>query len=75
MDESVVHHRRAVELEPDNYLHLNDLGYSLLQAGQYAEAEHVLQRAVELAPPDYELARGNLERLRTLKSGNRRRQG
>lgn len=65
-EEAVAHHRRAVELEPDNYLHLNDLGYSLLEAGQYDEAEKVLQRAVRLAPPEYDLARGNLERLRTL---------
>jgi len=64
MEESVTHHRRAVELEPNNYLHLNDLGYCLLKAGQYDEAEEVLLRAVQLAPPDYDLAKGNLEHLR-----------
>jgi len=68
MEESVAHHRRAVELEPNNYLHLNDLGYSLLVAGQYDEAESVLQRAVKLAPPDYDLAEGNLEHLRKVRS-------
>jgi tetratricopeptide (TPR) repeat protein len=34
-DESVAHHRRAVELEPDNYMHLNDLGYALMMSGCY----------------------------------------
>ena len=67
-DESVMHHRRAVELEPHSYLHLNDLGYSLMDAGQYDEAEGVLQRAAQLAPPDYDLARGNLEYLRKVRS-------
>jgi Flp pilus assembly protein TadD len=70
LEESVTHHRRAVELEPDNYLHLNDLGYSLLRAGQYDEAEEVLRRAVEIAPSDYELAKGNVEHLRKVRSGH-----
>jgi Flp pilus assembly protein TadD len=70
MDVSVAHHRRAVELEPENYLHLNDLGYSLLEAGQYDEAEEVLQRAVQLAPPDYDRAKGNLEHLRKVRNNH-----
>lgn len=68
MVESVAHHRRAVWLEPINYLHLNDLGYSLLQVGEYDEAEKVLQRAVELAPPEYDLAKRNLEHLQQVRS-------
>ena len=68
VEESVAHHRRAVELDPDNYLHLNDLGYSLFQAGQYDEAEQVLKRAVKLAPPEYDLAKGNLDHLRKVRS-------
>jgi hypothetical protein len=55
-------------LEPNNYLHLNDLGYSLLEASEYDEEEEVLQRAVEIAPPDYDLAKGNLEHLRKVRS-------
>jgi tetratricopeptide (TPR) repeat protein len=66
--EGLVHHRRAVELDPDNYRHLNDLGYSLLELGRYDEAAEVLQRAVRLAPPDYGRARGNLEYLKELRS-------
>ena len=62
------HHRRADQLEPNSYLHLNDLGYSLLEAGHYDEAEKVLQRAVQLAPPDYDLAQGDLEHLRKVRS-------
>ena len=68
IDESVAHHRRAVELEPHSHLHLNDLGYSLMESGQYDEAEEVLQRAVQLVPPDYDLARGNLDHLRKVRS-------
>ena len=68
MEESVAHHRRADDFEPNSYLHLNDLGYSLLEAGQYDEAEKVLQRAIQLAPPDYDLAQGNLEHLRKMRS-------
>jgi tetratricopeptide (TPR) repeat protein len=61
--ESIRKERRAVELEPDNYLYLNDLGYSLLTAGLLEEAETVLKRSISLAPPEYELARENLELL------------
>ena len=68
MEESVAHHRRAVELDPNNHMHLNDLGYSLLEAGHYDEAEGVLQRAVQLAPPEYDLAKGNLEHLQEVRS-------
>ncbi len=63
VEKSVAHHRRAVELDPNSYIHLSDLGYNLLEAGHYDEAEGILQRAVQLAPPEYELAKGNLEHL------------
>lgn len=66
MAEAIEHARLADELEPDNYLHLSDLGYCLTEAGHYEEAEGVLQRAVARAPPEYELASGNLEHLQTL---------
>ena len=62
--------RRADELEPDNHLHLNDLGWTLYQAGHLEQAQEALQRSLELAPPDYDLARGNLEEVRkTLRNG------
>ncbi|MBW2266614.1 MAG: hypothetical protein JRF28_10740 [Deltaproteobacteria bacterium] len=57
-------HRLADALEPNNYKHLNDLGYSLLEAGKLDEAEEVLQRSISLAPPEYEFSRNNLIELR-----------
>ena len=56
--------RRAVELDLDNHLWLNDLGWSLMEIGNLAQAEEVLERAVSLAPPDYELAKNNLVEVR-----------
>jgi tetratricopeptide (TPR) repeat protein len=46
-----------------DFLHLNDLGFSLLEAGKLDEAEEVLKRAVSLAPADYEFPRNNLNYL------------
>ena len=65
---SVKKHRRADALEPNNYKHLNDLGYSLLEAGKLDEAEEILQKSVSLAPPDYEFSRNNLSELRKKRS-------
>lgn len=62
--EAIAAHRRAVEIEPRNHLWLNDLGFSLMEAGRYEEALPVLEQAAALAPPDYELARNNLVNLR-----------
>ncbi|MDQ7783012.1 MAG: tetratricopeptide repeat protein [Desulfomonilaceae bacterium] len=62
-DEMVRKARRAAQLEPDNYIRLNDLGFALLEAGLLDESEMWLRKAVKLAPPEYELARGNLEAL------------
>ncbi len=55
--------RRAVELEPNNYHYLNDLGFSLLEAGHFEEAEVVIKKSICLAPPEYEIARNNLALL------------
>jgi tetratricopeptide (TPR) repeat protein len=59
--------RKAVDLEPDNHLHLNDLGFTLLVAGDLDEAETYLRRSAELAPAGYEHAKNNLEFLFTKK--------
>ena len=67
MDEAVEKHRRAVELNPGNYLHLNDLGYTLLEAGLLDEGEKVLTDACLLAPPDYLFAKNNLQLLQERK--------
>ena len=63
-EEAVAKARRADELEPLSHLHLNDLGWALYEAGHLEEAEQTLQRSVDLAPDDYELARNNLEIVR-----------
>jgi Flp pilus assembly protein TadD len=63
-EDSVEKHRRADALEPNNYKHLNDLGYSLLETGQLDEAEEILERSISLAPPDYEFPRNNLNELK-----------
>jgi Flp pilus assembly protein TadD len=42
---------------------LNDLGYSLLEAGKFDEAEEVLQRSISLAPAEYQFPHNNLSEL------------
>ncbi len=73
--EAVDAHRRAVDLEPRSHLWLNDLGFSLMETRQYAEALPVLEQAAVLAPPDYVLAKNNLARLRSMlaRAGRSRR--
>lgn len=70
-EEAVAWARRADELAPGNHLHLNDLGWALYQAGYLEEAEATLEKAVSLAPPEYELARNNLEEVRVALHGKR----
>jgi tetratricopeptide (TPR) repeat protein len=67
MNESVTIHRRALALDPNNYHLLNDLGWALTESGQFAEAEVLLEKAVNVAPPDDDLARNNLEDARRRK--------
>ncbi len=70
-EKSVERHRVADALEPGNYKHLNDLGYSLLEAGKLDEAEEVLRRSISLAPSDYEFPQNNLSELRERRRGIR----
>ncbi|HBE39888.1 MAG TPA: hypothetical protein DDW27_01535 [Bacteroidales bacterium] len=49
----------ALKLEPENQELVNDLGWSLYEAGRLAEAKQMLAKAVEMAPSD-KLARENL---------------
>jgi Flp pilus assembly protein TadD len=51
--------RKALELEPENQNLINDLGWTLFEAGRLEEAEEVLLKAVAVDPSD-ELARENL---------------
>ena len=67
-EEAVAYARRAVNLDPENFRLLNDLGYSLIESRQYEEAEKTLRRAIALAPADYTLPAGNLEYLMRLRT-------
>ena len=62
-EKSVEKHREVNAMEPDNYKHLNDLGYALLEAGKLDEAEEILHRSISLAPSDYEFPHNNLSEL------------
>jgi tetratricopeptide (TPR) repeat protein len=66
-EEAIAASRRALQLEPENQEFLNDLGWSLCQAGRLEEGLGFLGRAVA-AKPDDRLAAENLrywERRRT----------
>jgi len=65
--ESVEKHRAAVALDPQNSRYLNDLGYTLMLAGELEEAEEVLLRSLAFAPPGYEFPSNNLDDLRERK--------
>jgi Flp pilus assembly protein TadD len=58
-DEAVSASERALALEPDSQKLVNDLGWSLFEAGRLEEAETMLKRAVSMDRSD-ELARENL---------------
>ena len=58
-EEAVAASRTACEIEPGNQTFVNDLGWSLYQAGQLEEARQLLERAVAMNPSD-ELAAENL---------------
>lgn len=69
-DEAVAASERALQLEPGSQKMVNDLGWSLFEAGRPAEAETVLERAVSMDPTD-ELARENLRVCRARISAGR----
>jgi uncharacterized protein HemY len=56
--------RKALVRWPDDPTLLNDLGWSLVLCKEWDEAEKVLERAAQLAAPDYEFPRNNLKELR-----------
>ena len=58
-EEAAAASRTACEIDPDNQNLVDDLGWSLYQAGQLEEARQVLERAVAMNPSD-ELAAENL---------------
>lgn len=74
-EEAIAHVRCAVELEPDNHVYRTDLGWSLVEAKHYEEAQTILEQAVAMSPPGYTLARGNLEELHRRMKGNLDKEG
>ena len=71
-DEAVAASERALQLEPASQKFVNDLGWTLFEAGRIAEAERMLERATSMDPSD-ELARENLRICRTKISRRRRK--
>ena len=58
-DEAISASEAALELDPENQKYVNDLGWSMFEAGRLVQAKQMLTRAVEMNPTD-ELARENL---------------
>ena len=58
-EEAIEASKHALEIDPDNQEFVNDLGWSLFEAGRLQKAKKVLAQAVSLDPSD-KLARENL---------------
>ncbi len=67
LEKAIEKARLAVGLDPDNYYYLTDLGWGLMQTGEFEEAESILKKAVKLSPPEYPVARRYLKQLRRQK--------
>ena len=67
-DEAIEHWKRAVELDPEEFDTLFNLGTLLLRQGSVAEARPYLERFVATAPPA--LYARDIERLRAVLSGS-----
>jgi TolB-like protein/class 3 adenylate cyclase len=52
-DDAIKNVDRAVELDPRNFLVLEEAGFTHTGVGHYAEANRLLERAIELSPTDY----------------------
>ncbi len=63
MPEAVEAARKAVACAPRDSHHVSHLGWTLAEAGQYAEARVYLHKAVKRAPPGYTTHQNNLAEL------------
>ena len=63
IEEALAASRRAVELDPENVAYVSDLGWTLVLAERYQQAEATLQRAARMDPSD-ERAVANLKYCR-----------
>lgn len=75
LDEAVSTARKALSLKENDPRVLNDLGWTLVLAGFHDEARSVLERAVALAPADYDRPRNNLRELDSRMRNPRRARG
>jgi len=72
VDEGIGAFRRAVGLNPDNGVAKLNLAFAHLRAGQFKDAEHVLEEVLE-QDPSQSVASAKLEELRTGKVADTRR--
>ena len=72
-EDALARAQRADELDPDNYLHLNDLGWTFHEAGYPDRAEEALKKSIAFVPEDYEFARNNLKIVRDALRKRRKR--
>ena len=68
-EEAIKASQHAIDLEPENQEFVNDLGWTLILAGELHEAKRTLERAVAMDPED-ELARENLRYCETIIRGD-----
>jgi tetratricopeptide (TPR) repeat protein len=73
VDEGIAAFRKAVALNPDHSVAKLNLAFAHLRAGQFKDAEHVLE-AVLAQDPGQSVASTKLEELRTGRSAESRRQ-
>src|ERR1700730_1847376 len=52
-DDALKSYERAIELDPRNFVVVEEAGFTYGGIGRVAEAEKLLKRAVELSPKDY----------------------
>jgi tetratricopeptide (TPR) repeat protein len=74
VEEGIVAFRRSVALNPDHSVAKLNLAFAHLRAGQFKDAEQVLE-AVLLQDPNQSVASAKLEELRTGKFADARRSG
>ena len=61
MNEAAAYYQKAIEIDNDNTLAHNNLGYALLVSGEYFEAVHQFQEALRVSP-EFAAAHFNLGR-------------
>lgn len=59
-EEALIWMDKLLADEPDDSELLNDYGWALAEMGRFDEAQRILEKAVRLAPPGYDLPANNL---------------